>query len=382
MPPMWRASAFYLLFFAALGAIYPFLTLFYQQAGMSSARIGVLAALLPLVTMTAAPLWGVLADWLHFHRRLLPFAMLATIPCMASLWQANTFPGLVISVGAFAAFLAPITPLADSAVLHRLAEHRYTYGRFRLWGSVGFGSTAWIAGELIETFGKPAAFALAMALMMLAVMLTHPLVAPRPRPAQSLGPAILRMASDVRWMSFLLASFLSGIGFSVFNNYLVLYLKSLGAGEGFLGFLVGVSSLSELPFFFYSAHLMHKWSPRGLLLISYALLSLRCLLTSLLRQPTPAIIIQLLQGPTFSAGWAAGVAYADDTAPSQLSATAQSAFGAAQFGLAGAVGGLFGGHVYGALGAPFLFLLTGFIVCTGLFVFGIGGARRSPPASR
>ncbi len=380
MLSMWRASVFYLLFFAALGAVYPFLTLFYYQAGISPGQIGVLASLLPLVMMTAAPLWGLLADWLHLHRRLLPLAMMATVPCMALLWRASTFPALVASVGAFAVFLAPVTPLADNAVLHRLGDRRYTYGRFRLWGSIGFGSVAWIAGELIEAFGKGAAFALAMALMVLAVLLTHELVAPRPRPTQSLWPAIRRMASDVRWMSFLLAAFLSGIGFAVFNSYLVLYLESLGASEGLLGFLVGVASLSELPFFFLSASLMQSWSPRVLLLISYALLSLRCMLTSLLRRPAPAVAIQLLQGPTFSAGWAAGVAYADDTAPPELGATAQSAFGAAQYGLAGTVGGVVGGHLYGALGAPTLFFLTGFVVLTGLIVFAVGSVRLPRPA--
>ncbi len=379
MPSMWRASAFYLLFFAALGAVYPFLTLFYQQSGMTPQQIGVLAALLPLVTMIAGPLWGLFADWFHLHRSLLPLAMLATLPCMVFLWHARSFTALVTSVSAFAFFLAPIGPLADSSVIQLLKDQRYRYGHFRLWGSVGYGLVAWIGGEVMEAFGKGAAFVLALSLMLIGAILTRSLVVPRPRPSQSLWPSLRRLATDARWMSFLVAGFLSGIGIAVLNNYLVLYLKSLGASEGLLGFLVGAAALSELPFFWLSASLMRRWTPRVLLIISYALLALRCILTSLLRRPGAALAVQLLNGPTFSAGWAAGVTFASETAPPELGATAQSAFGATQLGLAGTVGGLLGGHLYGTLGAPMLFFLAGLVVLSGLVVFTAGTARAPRP---
>lgn len=325
--------------------------------------------------MIAGPLWGAIADFLRLHRWLLPLSMLATLPALTLLWHAQTFAAFLASVTAYAFFLAPITPLADHAVITLLEQNRYDYGRFRLWGSVGFGAMAWIAGEMIEAFGKGAAFLLALGLMAVGAAVASRLSAPRPTPSEPLRHSLRRMAGDVRRLSFLAAAFLTGIGFAVLNNYLVLYLKALGASEGLLGFLVGAASLSELPFFFLSARLLRKWSPRLLLLASFALLALRCLLTSFLRNPRAALSVQLLQGPTFSAGWAAGVAYASESAPPGLGASAQSAFGAAQFGLAGMVGALVGGQVYGSLGPPALFLVTSVVVFSGLLLFALGGAR-------
>lgn len=87
--------------------------------------------------------------------------------------------------------------------------------------------------------------------------------------------------------------------------------------------------------------------------------------------------MQLLQGPTFSIFWAAGVSYASEIAPPELGASAQSAFGAAQFGLAGTVGALVGGRVYASFGPPALFLLSALVVVVGLSVFTLGGSRSS-----
>lgn len=43
--PYWRLSSFYLFYFALLGATAPFLALYFDHLGFSSARIGELVAI-------------------------------------------------------------------------------------------------------------------------------------------------------------------------------------------------------------------------------------------------------------------------------------------------------------------------------------------------
>ena len=53
---------FYFIFFGAVGALFPYLAVFYKQLWLSPHQVGVLIGLRPFIQMCASPLWGVLAD--------------------------------------------------------------------------------------------------------------------------------------------------------------------------------------------------------------------------------------------------------------------------------------------------------------------------------
>jgi len=91
MNPRARASLFYLFYFAAGGALIPYLNLYYQQVGMSTPQIGVLAALPTVTALVAGPFWGGAADALHLHRRLLPFlAFGVLLPVSGMMWAQGS----------------------------------------------------------------------------------------------------------------------------------------------------------------------------------------------------------------------------------------------------------------------------------------------------
>ncbi len=55
-------KTFYFLFFGAVGALFPYLAVFYKQLWLSAHQVGILIGLRPFIQMCASPLWGVLAD--------------------------------------------------------------------------------------------------------------------------------------------------------------------------------------------------------------------------------------------------------------------------------------------------------------------------------
>lgn len=369
MRPRFLASAYYFLYFGASSALLPYLNLFYQQVGLDTPQIGVLAALLMIVMLLAGPLWGFIADAFRLHGRMLPTAMLMTLPPVLLLTGAGSFWTLALLVVWLAVCLAPIVPLADHAVLAVLGDQSHDYGKLRLWGAVGWGMGAWGAGAIAERFGTQYAFFVYLGVMAVGVVIATRL--PAPPAAQQSKPDLRRFAADKRWLGFLAGVFLFGLAMATINNYFSLYMKSLGAGEGLFGLSVTAASLSELPIFFLSPLILRKWPPRVLMNVAFAIMGIRCLIYALIQNPTLLIVAQLMHGPSYSAMWTAGVSYAHAITPSGLGASAQSLFGATMYSLAGVVGALLGSQIYAALGPAALFRAAGLAAFAGLLVFVI-----------
>jgi len=344
----------------------PFLVIYYEHHGLSGHQIGLLIAIPPLIQLFAAPLWGAAADATRMHKGALVTASLGTILAVLLLSLQTAFGSLIPIVVLLAFFLAPILPLVDNAVVSLLGERRDEYGRQRLWGAVGWGLAAPLAGLLIERSGLGWAFYGCMILMFAALLAiwrlpVSPVVA-GVRAKQGLRTLI----ANPSWALFLGLAIVGGGGLSILSNYLFLYLEDMGTNETVMGLTLTVATLSELPIFFFSNRLLRRWGARGLLLISLSIFGFRLIAYAFIHTPWLVLAVQLLHGMTFSSLWVAGVSLAAKLAPPELGATSQGLLSGAMYGLGGAAGGLLGGLLYEGVGAWGMFLWAGVGVLAGL----------------
>lgn len=371
-PQIW-GGLFYLTYFLSTGSLLPFLNLYYESIGISSWGIGLLLSLPQLMYLFAAPLWGMLADMLHLHRRLLPSAMFATLfPVLLLVWSnptANQYTLLGILIASYAFCLAPVIPLADNAVLAMLGENRHHYGRLRLWGAVGFGGAAWLVGTIAAQFGISITFYIYIALMFLAALVASQLPDPALGPTEPFWVSARRLSGQPRWLTFLLGAFLAGIAYQMLNAFFAIFLIDLGGNEALFGITMLAAGLSELPIFFLSGALLKRFGARRLFMLSLAVYAIRAFFYVFIRDPRLGILGQALHGPSFSAMWVAGVNYAAEQTPTGLGASAQSAFVAVVFGLAGVAGTLLSGAVYGTYGPQMMFLMAGGAALLGIALF-------------
>jgi PPP family 3-phenylpropionic acid transporter len=135
--------------------------------------------------------------------------------------------------------------------------------------------------------------------------------------------------------------------------------------------------LTEIPIFFFGNRLVSKFGSHGLLALSLAMFSLRCLLFAAVSAPVLVLIVQVFGGMIFPAMWAAGVSYADENAPAGLKSGAQGLFGAASFGVGAAFSGFVGGPLLESMGGRGMFLILGVIILAGLIL--AEGVRRIFP---
>lgn len=364
-------KAVYALYYAALACLSPFLTLYYQQQGLSGTQIGVLAGLVPLLTLLSSPFWSGIADATRRYREVLTLAIAGLLGAVVALFLADGFPAMVGAVALYALFFGPIMPLIDNAVMNLLGARRGDYGRVRLWGGVGWGVAATLIGPLLQRAGLTWSFYgfwLFMAAC-LVVATRLPMAAGEARHAYRAGLGILLRKAP--FLLFLFVSLIFGVGMGVMNSYLFLYLEQLGAARSLMAWTLTVATISELPFWFISGPLMTRFGVNSLLAFGLAASAARYLALAFMGAPWLALPISLLHGPSFAVFWAAGVAAADEAAPSGLGATAQSLFSIMMFGLGAALGGFIGGPAFEAIGFERLFSILGWMTLGALAVFVI-----------
>ena len=275
---------------------------------------------------------------------------------------------------------APVSPLADSAILDMLGEAREHYGTLRLWGAVGFGLSAWAAGIAAEHFGLPVVFLLFGGLMIVAALIAARLPIPTIVPVEPFFVSIQRLSRDRLWMGFLGALVLVGISYAMVDNFLLIHLKTLGASESLFGLMIAAQGLSEIPVFFFSGSMIRRLMPRGVLLMAFLVFALRALLYSMIPDPTWAVGVHMLHGLSFSAMLAAGVIYVSRIAPPGLSASAQAAFGVAFMAVGRALGALLGAQLYDSIGAVLMFRVASGVALLGALLFVLVAWRIRPQA--
>jgi PPP family 3-phenylpropionic acid transporter len=355
-------AAFYFFFFAALAAMSPFLALYYQGLGLSGGEIGLLLGVSPLVSLFASPFWTGLADARHRHKTILFITILTTILFAVVFPSLKTFAFVFLFVLLLAFVSAPIIPLVDTAAISMLGERRELYGRTRLWGTIGWGVSAPLAGMFLQIQGLRWLFWVYALLMTFNLFIVPRISFSRPVNVTPFWHGLRIVFTDRRWVFFLFTVFVAGIGIAVHANYLSLLLQYLGADKTLVGFAVTITMLSELPVMFFSNRPLKRLKPNGLLIIATTVVGLRCLFYAFSLTPLTVLFIQLAHGFTYPALWIAGVTYAAENAPAGLESTSQGIFGSVLAGFGMSAGSLLGGMFIDSFGITRMYLYIGLMV--------------------
>lgn len=373
----WVFGGLYFLYFAALSYFIPYINLYLEDVGLGGSEIGLVRSLPSLVGIVAAPVWGILSDALRLRRGLFIIGTVGSIILMLAT-SLVTQLGWLIALGVAHYFmLAIVMPLLTSMTLEWLDERRAEYGQMRLWGAVGWGIMAPLAGLIIGAFGLPWIFYGYALLMGISVVLATRLPTVEVSLQDSLAGSLKALLGCRELQIFLISVFVVGVGSAVTNNFLVLFLEELGGSEALYGLSLTVSTLSEIPVYFFSAPLLRRFGTRPVIIFTIMLYALYTLLCAQLVNPVWVLAVQLLLGAAFGGLWSAGVAYVAESAPPGLSATAQSLFSSVFMGLAYAVGAAVGGMLYDGIGPVLTFRLTGVAIVLGLIFFLLMGRARS-----
>jgi MFS transporter, PPP family, 3-phenylpropionic acid transporter len=359
---MRRLPFAYVVYFAATGASFPYLPVFYRDLGLDFGAIGLIAALQAATQLITSPIWGGLADRFPHSRATLPAAALfASVGAAVLLFGPDALgPVLGAIVGGVILFagLAGIAPVLDARSLELLGDDRHRYGQVRAWGSAAFLVSAIAVGIVLDREGSRSILVIYLPALLLTALVTAFL----PRRGTSRSASILRGARTVLAAPGL-ALFLGGVflvwtSLSAMNAFYSIQVIALGGGATFAGLAWALGSAVEVPIMFGFARLGRRFGNERLVIFGAFIFAARALLAGLAQDPTVLVAIAVLEGLAFATFFVGGVTYIGSLAPTTLAGTAQGLF-AATAGLATIVGSSLGGLVATAVTIPGLFIAVG-----------------------
>jgi PPP family 3-phenylpropionic acid transporter len=359
--PYWRLSSFYLFYFAALGALIPFWTLYLSWLGFSSIEIGQLMAI-PTATKIVAPyLWGWLGD--HIGRRMAIVrtgSLLAFLTFLLVFWLTD-YAGLALAMSLFSFFWNAVLPQVEVVTFHYLKDETPKYSRIRVWGSVGFVVAVTGLGFIVDSLG-PSSILPVLAVLYLGIWLASLLIPENEEetatddPHVPIGSFMLQPGI----LAFFAACLLMQMSHGSYYTFYSIYLESQGYSKSLIGELWALGVVAEVVVYIFFMHAaLVRFGAIRLLMFSLLLAALRWLLIGSFSENLPVLLFaQLLHAATFGIFHAAAIHSVHHRFPRRLLGRGQALYSSVSFGLGGTLGSLSSGYLWEFFGAFTSFLVS------------------------
>lgn len=357
---------------AEVAAFIPFFSLFLRERGLRPDRIGFVLAAMSISGLIASTLLSHAADVvLGRLTALRTTAVLAAGMALMLNVGGSHLTAILLAATALSVCWAPIVPLADTLALQHLgSDRRQTYGRIRLWMSIGFSLAAVAFGGLfawVGLRGMPTTFAVALLVFVVWTTIAH-LPSSRPlrdrteRRVRALG-ALVRSAPRLSMILF--AALLITTGVSAILTFVPLRIGGLGGTPLLVGLAMALAAAVEVPVMAFSARVIEAIGLRGAFALAALQYAAAFAALSALSSPVTITLVVATDGIGFALLYVSLVVAVDSLVPPSLRATGQGLRQTVTFGLAPILGAAGGGLLYEGVGPRALFLAAGAMAIAG-----------------
>uniref|UniRef100_A0A8C5L493 Major facilitator superfamily domain containing 6 n=1 Tax=Jaculus jaculus TaxID=51337 RepID=A0A8C5L493_JACJA len=327
---------------------------------------------------------------------------------------------VVVIIGEF--FSASSVTIVDTVTLQYLGRHRDRYGLQRMWGSLGWGLAMLCVGigidythSDVQVDGQgcraPEYRNYQVVFIVFGVLMTLALVVatqfrfrynhfkagegagkeveiPAVQGDGSTGstgssseeaPAgrafgfrdLIRLLCSVQYGSVLFVAWFMGFGYGFVFTFLYWHLEDLNGTTTLFGVCSVLSHVSELTAYFFSHKLIELIGHIRVLYIGLACNTARYIYISYLENAWTVLPMEVLQGVTHAAIWAACISYLSAAVPPELRTSAQGILQGLHLGLGRGCGAMIGGVLVNYFGAAATFRGIGMACLVILLLFAL-----------
>lgn len=367
--PYWRLSGFYFFYFAALGAVLPFWSLYLQAEGFDATEIGELSAILVGSKIIAPYVWGWIAD--HYGHRMLIIRIASLLACVAygGVFIDQGYWALALIMAVYGFFWNATLPQFEAATLNHIHDDTHLYTSIRVWGSIGFIVTVSLLGVFFAYTNisyLPAVIFLIMFLIFVASLVVHE------SDDVELPQSLHKMSFILKQphvMALLAICFLMQMSHAPYYTFYSIYLEEHGYGRILIGNLWSLGVLAEVVVFMYMQRIVRQLGLRNVLIMSLFLASVRWVMIGFCVEYTALIVLgQLLHAASFGCFHAAAIQYIHQYFPGQLQGRGQALYSSISYGAGLALGSWLVGYSWVISGPEFSFTFAGLLAMLGVFI--------------
>jgi len=361
---LWLIRLYYLFWLGGGGFLYPYISLFYKQQGLSGTEIGLLSTVGWGVALWAAPLWARRGDNVRNPRPLIQIGLISA--GLLTLWlsQQTMFLWMAAIIAVNSLVSSATDPLSTSQTLAITNNEKSGFGSVRVWGSVGWVMMTPLCGWLIERFGLITSFGgYAIALLLCALVLVFIVTNPPAKqadaaPQPSLGKIVGQLSRDRSMLGLAIALFIFWLASYGATQFESIYLKELNASTFVIGLVNTTSAVVEIGAMFWADRLVRRYGSGRILGVSMLVFAAAKLIVIV--SPTiPAIFaMRALSGVYYSMYVVGSIAYTAEGAPDGQGSTVLAFYYITLQGLTQLVAGPLGGAAFDTFGAYWLFVIA------------------------
>ncbi len=357
--PYLQLKLFNLFMFGSWSLLNPFLPIYFQNIGFNNLQIGLLMSIGPMISIIANPFWGYWSDRTQNTRLILLIMLTGNIIMSQIYFQLSSFSFILMVMIIFYSFQTALNPLTSSLIFQTIQGTAYSFGTFRLWGSLGFAIIILIASPVIQWLGVENLGYLYGSFVLITLFLGFKLPKKKTKvPAKKgIGKDMFALLTQPIFILFLIFVVLLSIPNSMNSTFIAVFITELGGSEVTIGWSWFLAAIIEIPIFLLldrylqtSARVMF-----GLMVIVGLLYTLRWVLMAISTAPIHIMFIQVFHSFTFGITMYTVTQLCNYLVPKHLRTSGQALNGLFMAGISGMVGGVLGGQLFDHFNAPTMY---------------------------
>ncbi len=366
--PYWRLSNFYFFYFASLGVLIPYWSLYLKSLDFNSLTIGALVAILPATKLIAPYIWGWIADHTRRSMLIIRIGSVLSIVSFSLVFISQELWWLVFVMLLFSFFWNATLPQFEAMTLNHLGDDTHRYSMVRLWGSLGFIVIAVIMGELLGTYDADI-IPVVVLITFVVISITSFMVPEKLNTPHADHSPIWTIIKQPKVLAFLIVCFLMLCSHGPYYTFYTIYLEELGYSSRMIGILWAVGVLAEVIIFLLMHRLLPAFGARKLLFITFLLTTLRWLIIGFFADSLPMLFMaQLIHAFSFGVFHSVGIALVHEYFTGSHQGRGQALYSSVSFGGGVAVGSLVSGLLWDQWGAGALFAFASCCTVLALFI--------------
>ena len=357
--PYWRLSGFYFFYFAFVGAMAPYWSLYLKSLAFDALAIGVLMSLLQVTRIFAPNIWGHIADRTGRRAAIVRIAAVGSLVTYLGVFFGTSFWWLFAVMVAMSFFWSASLPLVEATTLAHLGDRPHDYGLIRLWGSIGFIATVVGLGAALDT--QPIRLMLWVVLAMLAGVALFAYAMPdAPATAHSTDrDPVWTIVRRPEVAALIAACFLMAAAHGPYYTFYSIWLVDHGYTKTAVGWLWALGVIVEIGVFLAAPRIFSRFSLETVFLASFAAAATRFLMIAWGVDSVGVIVLaQTLHAMTFGTYHASAIALVHRFFKGRHQAKGQGIYNSVAFGAGGTLGGLYSGFTWDRLGGAATFSIA------------------------